>query len=448
VPLRFVPPIRRLEWSRCIAVFRLKPVSNARGWHDNHHATAERSVFPTARPVPQRPLPRTLAEGTILQIVPSLRDEPAARTAVETAIGLMQIGARTLVAGAPGPLAGKLQTAGGEWIPFVNDTMNPLKLRRNANMLEKLISAERIDIIHAHGAGAARSALWATAHSPVRLVSSLPDAPPPADWIRSYFSGALMRADRIIASSSYCAKQAIERFGIAPEQVAVIPRSIDTRLFDPAAIDSRRLAAFRAAARINRNERIILVPGRITAAKGHHILVEAAAILAARGLRGCVYVLAGDDQSDRSCARRLRARINKLGLAPVFRTAAGFRDMPAALAGSHLVVLPAVESPMTGRAVAAAQAMARPVITTEIGLLPEHVLAPPRMPDELRTGWLVRPGDPAELAGAIGLALRLDPTAYQALAARARQFAQFMFSPESVVSATRTVYTGLLARDR
>jgi glycosyltransferase involved in cell wall biosynthesis len=437
-----------LEWSRCIAVFRLKPAANARGWHDNHHATAERTPILAAHAPTHRPLPRTLANATILQIVPSLRDDPAARVAVETAIGLMQSGARALVAGAPGPLAGKLQTAGGEWIPLVNDTMNPLKLRRNASMLEKLISAERIDVIHAHGAGAAWSALAATAHYPVWLVTSMPDVLPPADWVRSFFSSAVTRGDRVIASSSYAAKQAIGRFSIAPARVAVVPRSLDTRLFDPAAIDMRRLAAFRTAARIHHNERVILVPGRIAAAKGHHILVEAAAILADRGLRGCVYVLVGDDQSDRSYTRRLLARINKLGLEPLFRLTASFRDMPAALAASHLVVLPALESPVTGRAVAAAQAMARPVITTEVGLLPEHLLAPPRMPDELRTGWLVRPGQPAELAGAIGVAMRLDHTTYQALAARARQFAQFMFSPESVVSATRAVYTGLLARDR
>jgi glycosyltransferase involved in cell wall biosynthesis len=276
----------------------------------------------------------------------------------------------------------------------------------------------------------------------------MPEVPPPRDWLRSFFSSAMTRGDRVIASSSYAASQAIERFGMAAAQVAVVPRSLDTRLFDPAAIDARRLAAFRTAARIHRRERVILVPGRITAAKGHHVLVEAAAILADRGLRGCVYVLVGDDQSDRSYTRRLLARINKLGLDPVFRITALFRDMPAALAASHLVVLPALEAPLTGRAAAAAQAMARPVITTEVGLLPEHVLAPPRMPDELRTGWLVRPGHPVELAGAIGLAMRLDDTTYQAMAARARQFAQFMFSPESVVSATRAVYTGLLARDR
>ena len=118
---------------------------------------ADRSSVLAAHSSADKPLPRTLANSTILQIVPSLRDEPAARVAVETAIGLLQSGARALVAGAPGALAGKLQTAGGEWIPLINDTMNPLRLRRNAKVLEKLIPAERIDMIHAHGS--CRSAL-------------------------------------------------------------------------------------------------------------------------------------------------------------------------------------------------------------------------------------------------------------------------------------------------
>jgi glycosyltransferase involved in cell wall biosynthesis len=408
---------------------------------------ADRSSIPIAHSSAAKPLPRTLADATILQIVPSLRDEPAARVAVQTAIGLLQSGARALVAGAPGALAGKLQIAGGEWIPFINDTMNPLRLRRNATVIEKLISAERIDVIHAHGAAAAWSARSATAHLPVWLVTTLPDAPPASGGLRSFFAGALMRGDRIVATSSFAAGRAIERFGIPPERVAVVPRSVDTRMFDPAGIDVRRLAAIRTAARIHRNQRIILAPGRITAANGQHVLVEAAAILADRGLRGCVYVLAGDDHSDRSYARALTARINKLGLEPIFRVTARFPDMPATLAASHLVVRPALESPVSGRTVTEAQAMARPVITTQVGILPEHVLAPPRMPDALRTGWVVRPGDPMGLADAIGVAMALDDTAYQALAARARQFAKFMFSPESVVSATRAVYTALLARD-
>ena len=91
--------------------------------------------------------------------------------------------------------------------------------------------------------------------------------------------------------------------------------------------------------------------------------------------------------------------------------------------------------------------MGRPVIATTVGVLPENLLCPPRMRDDLRTGWLVRPGNVGELAHAIASVLALDVTAYAALSARARQFAEFAFSPQSVAEAIRGVYTSLLARD-
>jgi glycosyltransferase involved in cell wall biosynthesis len=71
------------------------------------------------------------------------------------------------------------------------------------------------------------------------------------------------------------------------------------------------------------------------------------------------------------------------------------------------------------------------------------------MREDLRTGWLVRPGTARDIARAVAeaLALALDATAYAALGARARQFAAFMFAPASVAEAIRGVYTSLLARD-
>jgi glycosyltransferase involved in cell wall biosynthesis len=69
------------------------------------------------------------------------------------------------------------------------------------------------------------------------------------------------------------------------------------------------------------------------------------------------------------------------------------------------------------------------------------------MKEELRTGWLVRPGNVGELARAVGAALMLNIISYEALGARARQFAEFMFSPQSVAEAIRGVYTSLLSRD-
>jgi len=122
-------------------------------------------------------------------------------------------------------------------------------------------------------------------------------------------------------------------------------------------------------------------------------------------------------------------------------------DVPTALAAADVVVVPALEPPLSGRDVAQAQAIGRPVIASSVGALPENLLCPPRMRDELRTGWLVRPGNVSELARAVTAALSLDITSYEALGARARQFAEFAFSPQSVADAIRGVYTSLLARD-
>jgi glycosyltransferase involved in cell wall biosynthesis len=87
------------------------------------------------------------------------------------------------------------------------------------------------------------------------------------------------------------------------------------------------------------------------------------------------------------------------------------------------------------------------VVTADVGALPEHVVTPPDMPEDVRTGWVVKRGDPIEFARALSVAVALDDTAYRAMCARARQFAQYMFSPQSIAAATRAVYTSLLARD-
>ena len=54
--------------------------------------------------------------------------------------------------------------------------------------------------------------------------------------------------------------------------------------------------------------------------------------------------------------------------------------------------------------------------------------------------------DAHQFERALDAGLSLDATAYRAMAARARQFANYMFSPEAVAVATRAVYTSLLAR--
>src|SRR5262249_32411172 len=114
------------------------------------------------------------------------------------------------------------------------------------------------------------------------------------------------------------------------------------------------------------------------------------------------------------------------------------------LAAADVVVVPALTPIADGTLIAQAQAMAKPVIATSVGVLPEYVLAPPRMPDELRTGWLVQPDDPVDLARAISEALTLDDRSRHELSVRAWQFAQSSFSRNGVAADTLAVYTSLL----
>ncbi|HEY6703401.1 MAG TPA: glycosyl transferase, partial [Xanthobacteraceae bacterium] len=74
-------------------------------------------------------------------------------------------------------------------------------------------------------------------------------------------------------------------------------------------------------------------------------------------------------------------------------------------------------------------------------------VTPPDMPEDVRTGWVAKAGDAMEFASALGTAFALDDTAYRTMGARARQFAQYMFSPEGVAAATLDVYNSLLQHD-
>ncbi|TMJ91074.1 MAG: glycosyltransferase family 4 protein [Alphaproteobacteria bacterium] len=390
--------------------------------------------------------PPTLVGATILQIVPALREEPVARTAIDVVAALRQAGARVLVAAEEGPLVGELTASGGEWVPLVNATVNPFRLRRSARALQRVIASERIDIVHAHSAGGAWIASLTAARIAVRLVTTLPDMPP-AFGLHGYWAAALTRGDWVITPSNFAAAPVVARYNIPRERLTIIPRSIDIAVFDPAAVDAVRVETLRKAWRIPPAARILLVPGRVAPWNGQLILPDVARMMLDSGLRGFVFVLAGEHRSHRKYAQAVMEQAQAKGVQALVRLTGHCRDLPAALAAADTVVVPATEPPVLGRAVAQAQAMGRPVVTSDIGILPEHVVAPPEMPEEVRTGWVAKRGDAQEFAVALSEAFALDDGAYSTMTARARHFAEYMFSPHSVATATHAVYTALLERD-
>src|SRR4051812_19010047 len=210
---------------------------------------------------------RGLPGATVLQILPALTETPAARAAVDVAVALLRSGARVIVAAEEGPLNSDLQGLGGEWVRLATGSANPLALSRNANTIATLVSTERVDLVHARGVGASRSAATLKKKAGVWLVHSYAGADLGRNRDKSY-SRALLAGDRVVAPSRYVADQIAALHQVAPEKLAVIPRRIDGARFDPPAISPERATVLRRSWKAGRGQRVILVPGRIDPANG------------------------------------------------------------------------------------------------------------------------------------------------------------------------------------
>lgn len=383
-----------------------------------------------------------LAGATVLQAVPALRDDAAGRAVLDLAVALLRAGARALVASGGGPLVGELQALGGEWLEF-DFASSLLRRRRNAHALRDLMAVERVDLVHAQGAESAGCAAAGRRRGKVGLVTSYLGAPPPPSWTAPP-QAAMARGDIVVAPSAFAADLIAARHKVRRERVVAIPPRLDLDAFDPALVSLERVQALRAAWRIGRHDRVILVPARVVPAQGQLTLVDAARLLANGGLRNVIFVFAGDRTADPDYAAAVDRRVVAQGLGPVFRRVPHCPDMPAAYAMADVVAVPA-EAPMIFSAIPAeAQAMSRTVIASEIGALPELVVPASVDAPGGGTGWLVRPRDADDLAHALATALALGPGARQAMETAARVFAEATFAAPQITAAMLAVYGELL----
>jgi glycosyltransferase involved in cell wall biosynthesis len=406
-------------------------------------AAAEIAPAPPPPSTTRATLARTLAGATVLQILPALRPGVTARSVLDIAAALLRAGARSIIAGASGPLVAELTERGSEWIEFRSAHAGRLMLAHRARRLEDIIAAEHVDIVHAHGASAAAVALEAIAASPAWLVTSLPDG---GEGLRRFGNPfePLARGHRVVARSAFAAAPLAERYRIARHRLAIVPHSIDTQRYDLGAVAPDATAALRAAWLVGADEHVVLALGVVSPENGQIDLVDAARMMLSRGLHGVVFVVPGDTRGKRRHLRAVARRAKALGVEAMFRLGSAPADLPTMLGAADLVAVPSIVPLRSGALLAQAQAMGRPVLAAAGGIAPEMLLAPPRMPDELRTGWLTRPGDPVDLARALTAALTLPQVVRGTIAARARQFAEMTFSPASVAAAMLAVYTSLL----
>lgn len=394
------------------------------------------------------PLETNLAIGSdrpvILQVIPDLDTGGAERTTVDVAAALVARGWRALVVSEGGRLVPELEGAGAEHVVLPVASKNPLVILANAKRLERLARKRGVALIHARSRAPAWSAFLAARRLDVPFVTTYHGIYKQTNALKGLYNSVMARGDAVIANSRYTADLIAARHGFARDRMTVIHRGSDLNALAPGAVTAERKAAMAAQFGIVDDRPVLLQLARLTGWKGQRVLISAMAILKQRGRMLPLAILAGDDQGRESYTAELRAQIDAGGLQGDVRLIGHCADVAAALSLSSLSVVASTEPEAFGRAAVEAQAAGVPVIVSDLGAVPETVLAPPDVPAEERTGWRVPAGDAYALADAIEIVLALSSDARAGLCRRAAAHVQGHFTVEAMCAATLETYAKLL----
>jgi glycosyltransferase involved in cell wall biosynthesis len=375
-------------------------------------------------------VPRNAA--TVLQVLPALGSGGVERGTVEIAAALVEHGWRAVVASAGGPMVAQLDRVGAVHVELPLDRKNPFAIRRNADRLVQIIRQHGVDLVHARSRAPAWSALTAARRARVPFVTTF-HSPYGDRWWKRWYNGVMARGDYVIAISDYLAGEVSRRYRLGGARLVTIPRGVDLRAFNPAAIGGQRIVRLAREWRLPDDVPVVMLPGRLTRWKGQELLLRAIARLPRDDV---VVVLVGGEAEGSDFRDELVGLATDLGIDARLRIVGECRDMPAALMLADVVVSASTDPEGFGRVTAEALAMGRPVVASDHGASREIV------GDEV--GWLVPPGDAGALAEAVAAALDLDPESRTWLAVAARQRVEERFSLAAMQARTIDVYRAAL----
>lgn len=389
-------------------------------------------------------MPNLPAETTILQVIPDLNSGGAERTTLDVAQAVVKAGGTALVVSQGGQMVADLTASGAEHIELPVKSKNPLTLWKNAARLADLIRTRNVSVIHARSRAPAWSALWAARRTGNPFVTTYHGTYSQSNALKGWYNSVMARGDTVIANSHFIADLITERHSFARDRITVIQRGSDLKGLDPANVSALRRQALKDQWGIPSGHPIIVNMARLTSWKGQKILIKAMAHLMDAELDGPIAVLAGDAQGRDGYVAELKKLIADHDLQDRVRLVGHCADVPAAMSLADIAIVASTEPEAFGRAAVEAQAASVPVIVSDLGAVPETVLAPPQVSEEERTGWRVPPSDPAALATAIRHALQLDDFRKQALTERALAHVRQNFTVETMTDRTLDVYADVL----
>jgi len=343
-------------------------------------------------------------------------------------------------------------TSGGELIKFINKkkvklirlpvhSKNPLLMFLNSIFLIGIILFFNISIVHARSRAPAWSCLLATKLTRRKFVTTFHGTYNFNGKFKKFYNSVMLRSDLIIAGSNFIfshIKENYSEFLKVDKKFLVIFRGINIDYFDQSTkleINENKLLQEWG---INKEKKIILVPGRLTPWKGQEMFIQSLNLVKLElGYEAFHVVILGNDQGRDLYKKKLLRLREQYHLTNQIKFIDHCDDMALAYKVSDIVISPSIEPEAFGRVAVEAQSMEKLIIASNIGGSNETII-------NEKTGLLFKSGDSNSLSKRIIQAITMDESSYKKMGKEGRKNIAKKFNVEKMCFSTYSEYKRLI----
>ena len=343
-------------------------------------------------------------------------------------------------------------TSGGELTKFINKekvklirlpvhSKNPILIFFNSIFLIGIILFFDISIVHARSRAPAWSCLFATKLTRRKFVTTFHGTYNFSGKIKKLYNSIMVRSDLIIAGSNFIfshIKENYSEFLGLKKKFLVIFRGINVDYFDQSTkLDSDEKKILKKW-ELDKEKKIILVPGRLTNWKGQLLLIEAINLVKIElGYEAFNVVILGSEQGRNLYKKKLIRLTEQYRLTNQIKFIDHCDDMALAYKVSDIVISPSIEPEAFGRVSVEAQSMEKLIIASNIGGSNETII-------DQKTGFLFEAGNANDLSKKIIRAITMDEMSLQLMGKEGRKNVIKKFNVEKMCFSTYSEYKRLL----
>ena len=345
-----------------------------------------------------------------------------------------------------------IATSGGELLKYVDkkkvkifrlplQSKNPLIILINAITLAAIILLNNISIVHARSRAPAWSCLIATKLTGRKFVTTFHGTYNFKSDIKKIYNSVMLRSDLIISGSNFIfshIKKNYSKYLNDKKKLMVIFRGINIDYFDSTTKIENDENKLLNKWDIDKNKKIILLPGRLTSWKGQEVFIEAINLVNIElGYEAFYAVILGSDQGRDLYKKKLIRLSEQYRLSKQIRFIDHCKDMALAYKISDIVVSASIEPEAFGRVAVEAQSMEKPIIASNIGGSNETII------DE-KTGFLYEAGNAKSLSNKILRIVNMDENLLKSIGSNGRKNIVEKFNVEKMCFSTYSEYKRLL----